>query len=129
MKAKQRANPPSLGSSKNNPPIPRGSLRCFKKKYSSQGVFAAWIDLWPERLAGRLRRAMPMDTVLFKTIVRGEIEPTAKPPDRFGIVLGCIEETDIGVRRRNVGITRMGHQGDAHGFKAAPSQLWTLRGR
>jgi len=71
---------------------------------------------------------MPADRVFFESVVRSEIESTAKPPDVvFGIVPSRREkEANVGVGSGNVGIAGMDDDGNACGVKGSSGEIWTV---
>jgi hypothetical protein len=70
---------------------------------------------------GRPGGAMPGDGILRETIIGGEVEAAAHPPDRVGTV--GAEEPDIHVRGGSVRIQRVVDDGDAHRAETAPGEL------
>jgi hypothetical protein len=56
---------------------------------------------------------MPVDHVLPKAIIGGEVKATAEPPDGLGVGSGSDKKTDIGVGGGHVGVGRVNDYGDA----------------
>ena len=78
-------------------------------------------------IARSFGRPMPMHGILLKTVIRRQIEPTAKPPHRLLPFFLCREEPHIQVRGRRIGVVRMRNRRDAHRLKTPPRQLGAAR--
>ena len=80
VSAKQRSKPPSAKSSKKMPPMPRGSLRCLRKKYSShQRLKRGWTSA-PNGASASRHARWKCTRVLLEAVVRRQVHAAAEPP-------------------------------------------------
>ena len=76
-------NPRSLRSSKKMPPMPRGSLRCLRKKVLVAPVLEARVHVGAERRERVAAGAVEVARVLLEAVVRREVHAAAEPPHRL----------------------------------------------
>ena len=103
------------------PPMPRGSLRCLRKKYSSHHFLKCGWWSAPKGASACLQVRMEMPRVLLEAVVGRQVHAAAEPPD--GVAPGRDEEAHVHVHRRAVGIARMQHQRHAHRLAGAAGEL------
>ncbi len=100
--------------------MPRGSLRCLRKKYVVAGPLESLVQPG-ESLERKAVHAVEVHAVLLDRIVRREVHAAAEPPYR--ILSSRREEPHVHVHRRHVRIARMQHERDAHRLPRAPGEL------
>ena len=87
-----------------------GFVAMLEVKVVITPALEARIDLGPERLAGVGCGLVPMPGIFKETVVWGQIEPPAHPPDRLLVGSFGDEQADIGVCGGNVGVLGVDHQ-------------------
>ncbi len=110
------------------PPMPRGSLRCFRKKYSSHHCLNLRVQRGIER-----RQRIPADLVevlrvFLEAVIGRQVHAAAEPEHRVGAVLHRDEHAHVHVHRGGIGVARMEHQRHAHRLPAPAGQLGAVRG-
>ena len=126
---KQVSKSGAARSSKKMPPTPRGSLRCFRKKYSShQSLKRRWTSS-PKGASASRHVRWKWTRVLLEPVVRREIHSAAEPPDGGLVLLRGDEAADIHVHRRHVRVTRVEHERHAHRLEPAAGELGARHGR
>ena len=86
------------------------------------------IDLFAKGNTGLPCGLMPGHRVFFKGVIRGQVKPAAKPPNRSFMFFFSEKETDIGVRRRHIGVSWMNHQRHPQGLKSSPLKISAMGG-
>ena len=127
MNAKRLSKPHSLRSSKKSPPDAARLAAVLQVEVAVAPVLVLRVHVQPERVAGRLGGAMPVQHVLLERVVGREVEAAAEPPCRGLAVLECNEIAHVGVRGGNVRVAWMDHQRHAHGLEARAGQFRPLR--
>jgi len=79
-----------------------------------------------ERLAGRPSGAVPMQHILVERVIRREIEATAEPPDGFALGRRRDQKAHVRVCGRRVRVSRVEHEGQAHGLERRSGDLGPL---
>src|SRR3546814_11589977 len=69
---------------------------------------------------------MPMLRIVFKSVVRRQVEAAAEPPDWQCVRRFSDEETHVRMHGRHVRIARMKDQRHSHRAKAAPGEFRTI---
>jgi hypothetical protein len=98
-------------------------ITVFQVKILVAPLLVLVVTIRAEGVAGLFGNAMPVLTVGLESVVRGQVESTAEPPDRILAVFFGDEKAHIGVRGRNIGIVGMDHQRYAHGAEASAREL------
>ena len=106
------------------PPMPRGSLRCFRKKYSSHQRLEARVQVGAERRervaagAVEVRARLPRSRSTASGPCRRRTSTTGSPP-----VGSAAQHAHVHVHGRHVRVARMEHQRHAHRLERRAGQL------
>ena len=104
-------------------PYPSRLLTMRQIKIIVTPFFEPGVGVLTKGVTSGLRRLVPMNRVLFISVIGREVEPTPHPPHRFFARLFRHKHADVGMGGRCMGVAGMNHQRHAHGSKASPGQL------
>ena len=101
----------------------------FEKEIFVAPLLETRIDVIAKRFTDSLCDLVPVNCILFEAVIRGQIEASAKPPDRFVGFLFRKQEAHIEVSRWNIGVERMNDQGYAGGEERSAVEFRPPLGR
>ena len=110
--------------------MPRGSLRCFRKKYSSHQALKRGYLSAPNGASASRQVAVEVAGVVFDAVVGRQVHAAAEPHHRRLAFGQRREHAHVHVHRGHVRVARVHHQRHAHRLERRAGQLGpVLRGR